>query len=480
MDEKEILIRSATVVTGDGLHEADVLIRGEAVASVQPRGAVSGGADGQATRDGAGDRIELIDAAGLWLLPGGVDAHVHFGMPLRPGVTSLGWRESSEAALLGGTTTVIDFANPVPEEPITAAVDRWLADALGTCLCDFGLHATVSLADRDHLAELPALVERGIPTFKGFLAYKGRLMLTAEEMARLMKSVAACGGRLLVHAEDGELNARAEAVLMHTGRSGPEWHPTAHPPESEVAAVETALSLARSTHCPLTLVHLSLAESLQRLRQARRAAAIAGAAEDLLTGEVCLHHIFASSGCCDGSYEAALRVVLSPPIRSVQDSAALLAGLAAGDIDLLSTDHCEFPLAIKLQAAHAGFPAIPNGAGGVGERLTWAYARGVVPGDLTPERWVRVCCERPAELMGLGRRKGRIAPGFDADLVLFDPRAEQVWRPLGESDPQSSLYAGVRVTGMVRRVWLRGRLVVDGGRLIPDAAPGCFLSRRLV
>jgi dihydropyrimidinase len=325
---------------------------------------------------------------------------------------------------------------------------------------------------------LPALVERGIPTFKGFLAYKGRLMLTEEEMARLMAAVAACGGRLLVHAEDGELNARAAAILLHTGRSGPEWHPTAHPPESEVAAVETALALAHSTHCPLTLVHLSLAESLQRLRQARRAAVAASAVADELTGEVCLHHLFASSGCCDGSYEAALRVVLSPPIRSVQDSAALLAGLAGGDLDLLSTDHCEFALAVKLEAAHGGFPAIPNGAGGVGERLTWAYAKGVVTGDLTPERWIRVCCERPAELMGLGRRKGRIAPGFDADLVLFDPQAEQIWQPLGASDPQSSLYAGTRVTGAVRRVWLRGRLVVDGGRLIPGAASGCFLPRR--
>jgi dihydropyrimidinase len=364
-------------------------------------------------------------------------------------------------------------------------VDRWLELAEGNCLCDYGLHATVSQVDDERLAELPLLVARGIPTFKGFLAYKDRLMLDEAELERLMRAVAACQGQLLVHAEDGELNAAAEAALIHTGRIGPEWHPRAHPPESEIKAVATALTLARRTSCPLTLVHLSLAASLAELRQARQQQATAARSSTgetsmpALRGEVCLHHLFASTGCCDGSYEASLRVVLSPPIRQVQDSAVLLEGLAAGELDLLSTDHCEFPLLTKAEAAHSGFPAIPNGAGGVGERLTISYSEAVVPGKLTPERWVQVCCEQPAELMGLGGRKGKIAPGYDADLVLFDPTASQVWQPLGQSDAASSLWAGQQCAGMVRRDWLRGIEAVNEGSLARNLRNGQFLPRKL-
>ncbi|MFH1843660.1 MAG: amidohydrolase family protein [bacterium] len=269
------------------------------------------------------------------------------------------------------------------------------------------------------------------------------------------------------------MNAAAEAALLHTGRGGAEWHTAAHPPESEVQAVATALELAQRTGCPLTLVHLSLAESLQRLRQARVGR------EAQLDGEVCLHHLFGSTGCCDGSYEATLRIICSPPIRSASDSAALLAGLARGDLQFLSTDHCEFDLATKLAAARRGFPAIPNGVGGVGERLTFTYGLAVVSGDLTPERWIQICCEEPAVRMGLGGTKGRLAPGYDADVVLFDPVVDFTWEPLGASDRDGSLWRGRRGQGRVEHVWRRGRLVVRNRALQPDLESGRFLARRL-
>jgi len=354
-------------------------------------------------------------------------------------------------------------------------VASWRRAATDRCRCDYGLHATVIDTATPTLAELPELVAAGVPTFKGFLAYKGRLMLAPAQMEKLMTAVAACGGRLLVHAEDGALNASAEAALIARGRTGPEWHAAAHPPESEIAAVQAALAMARRTGCPLTLVHLSLARSLDLLRTARAAAS----SPEQLTGEVCLHHLFGSSGACCNDRDGFLRVTISPPLREVSDSKALLAGLAAGDLDLLSTDHCEFSWADKERGATAGLMAIPNGTGGVGERLVFSFGLAVAAGLLSVDRWVAAACERPAELMGLAGRKGRIAVGHDADLVLFDPAAEYRWQPLGASDRRASLYAERWVRGRVKEVWRRGQQVVTGGQLSADPGCGSFIRRHL-
>jgi dihydropyrimidinase len=482
----EFWIRNATVITGRQSLPADVHVRGEKIIELvrrDPRPGTAAGRPSARERAPGGPHLpplpagtappEAVEAAGLWLLPGGVDAHVHCGMSPRPGITSLGWRQSSEAALLGGTTTIIDFAEPRGDEPLAAAVDRRRAEAAGECLCDFGLHVTVTPAAAGRLAELPALVERGCPSFKAFLAYPDRLMLDETALRRLMAAAAAAGGQVLIHAEDGRLVADRQESLIRAGRTGPQWHSAAHPPEAELRAVEQTLGLAVATRCPLLLVHLTLAGSLAHLRRARARAARPGH----LRGEVCLHHLVASSGCCRDTDEDHLRAVFSPPLRSAQDSAALLAGLADGSLDLLSTDHCEFTLRAKRKAASDGFAAIPNGTGGVGERLALSHDRAVRTGDMRRERWVMVCCERPAALGGLAGRKGCIAPGFDADLVLFDPAAAGPWQPLGASDPEASLYTGLPVQGRVRSVWLRGRQVVREGGLVRPAAAGQFLVR---
>ncbi len=457
-----LVITGGSVMTPDGPEPADIAVAGGRIAAVAPPGALPPADAG----------AEVCDASGLWLLPGAVDAHTHFGMPLKGGIRSLGWRKSSEAALLGGTTTVIDFANPDRGESLTAAVDRWKTAATGRCLCDYALHCTVSEAVPDRLTEIPALVAAGIPTFKGFLAYKGRLMLTPDEMRALMHAVRQASGMLLVHAEDGEMNAQAEQVLVNTGRTTANWHPAAHPPESEVSAVKRTLELARETRCPVTIVHMSLAESLAALREARTAATAA------VYGEVCLHHLAADDSLYRMDQDRALAAVCSPPLRGTADTAALLAGLIAGDLDWLATDHCEFPLELKRTAAHGGFTKVPNGCGGVGERLTLLHDLAVASGAMTPWRWQETCCQKPAEIMGLTGRKGRLQPGYDADIVGFDPRREFRWRPLGASDGDGNLYRGRRVRGQVVRVWKGGRTAVADGRVV-TGEPGSFLPRRL-
>ena len=490
MPDTRLWIRGGTVITGQGERSADLLVEGERIAAIEdrPEGAAekrrppatgAAGATGATGATGAAGpagpaEADALDARGLWILPGGVDAHVHMGMPLRPGVRSLGWRESTTAALLGGTTTVVDFANPERGESLADAVDRTLAQAERESLCDFALHVTVPEATEQRLAEIPALVARGFPTFKAFLAYKGRLMLTPPELERVMLAVKDAGGRLLVHAEDGEAVAQAEAQLEHTGRIGPEWFPSAHPASAEIRAVETTIALAARTGCPVTLVHLTLAASLEAVLRERRATALA---PDALTAEVCLHHLFQSAVLYRSGYDAALRAILSPPLRTPADADALLGALAAGDIDLLSTDHCEFPLAIKRQEAMHGFTSIPNGAGGVGERLIVSYSLGVCRGRLSPETWVRACCERPAALMGLGGRKGRVEVGADADLILFDPAAKGTRLPIGPGDPTSRLWTGATWQGAVRHVLRRGASAVRAGARSSGLVRGAFLAR---
>jgi dihydropyrimidinase len=456
-------IQGGKILTTGGPVAADVVIEGARIVAVE------------SPREGSPDDGD-VDAAGRWVLPGGVDAHTHFGMPLGGGLASLGWRESSAAALLGGTTTVIDFANPDHGEPLAAAVARWRRLADGHALCDYGLHVTVVEAAPARLAEIPQLVAAGVPTFKGFLAYKGRLMLSPAELAKLAAAVAAAGGLLLVHAEDGELNATVEAELIAAGRTAPRWHPDAHPVESEVQAATLALDLARQAGCPLLVVHMSTAGTLAALRRARADREDGGPAA---LGEVCLHHLFADDACYRAGDDAALAAICSPPLRPAGHGAALLAGLADGAIDLLSTDHCEFALEAKRHAAAGGFPRVPNGCGGVGERLVFSHTLAVCEGRLDPARWQETFAGRPAALMGLGARKGRLAPGLDADVVLFDPEARYVWQPAPGSDRDGSLWAGREVIGRVTDVWLRGERVVQDGALCGRQPGGAFLPRTL-
>lgn len=460
-------IQGGTLVTSQGLIEADLDFSDGRITRIEPW-KTSGGPEPD----------HIINADGLWVMPGGIDAHTHFGMPLGGGRKSLGWRQSSEAALLGGTTTIIDFANPAMGQSLMEIVAQWQEAAAHECLCDYSMHVTVIDTSEERLAEIPQLVAAGFPTFKGFLAYKGRLMLEPARLRILMKAVKEAGAMLLVHAEDGEMNAQAEGVLRDTGRIGPRWHPLAHPDESEVKAVAEAAAMALETHCPLMLVHLSLAASLDRLQDARTRAEHQNQ-DTPLFGEVCLHHLLADDELYEAGHEAALAAACSPPLRDAKNHPALANGLARGIVNILSTDHCEFALKDKAEAAGGGFYKVPNGCGGVGERLVLSHTHLVVPEVMSPERWVDVLCETPARLMGLGHCKGRLAEGMDADIVLFDPKPEYSWEPLGQSDHAGSLWKGMPARGAVQNVWLRGRQVVQNGRLVIDQQGGIFLSRKL-
>ncbi|MCP4291545.1 MAG: amidohydrolase family protein [bacterium] len=429
--------------------------------------------------DNSGPQPEqIIDIEDRWLMPGAVDAHTHFGMPLSKGLKSLDWRQSSEAALLGGTTTIVDFANPHKGQPLAEAVNQWQEAAAHRCLCDYSFHVTVVDTSEERLQEIPALVAAGLPTFKGFLAYKGRLMLEPERLKKLMASVHQANGMLLVHAEDGQMNAEAESILRDTGRIAPRWHPLAHPEESEVKAVAEAVAMALDTDCPLLVVHMSLAQSLDRLLDARTRREHSGLNTPLF-GEVCLQHLLADDQLYEAGHEAALGAICSPPLRNKSNNLPLINGLKNNSLNILSTDHCEFPLKTKAEASAGGFYMVPNGCGGVGERLVLSYTHLVANELMSVERWVETLCEKPADIVGLGHRKGYLKEGFDADLVVFNPNPEYRWTPLGQSDRHGSLWNGMSAQGAVQDVWLRGKQTVQNARLIQEQPGGEFLPRKL-
>lgn len=387
------------------------------------------------------DDAEVLDCNNKWLIPGGVDVHTHFGMPLRDGITSTSWRESGKQALLGGTTAVVDFANPKSGEPLADAVDRWHNYASDTVV-DYGLHVTISDPSDERLAEIPALIESGLPTFKGFLAYKNRLMLSEEELEKVMIAVRDAGGKLLVHCEDGELNEKCQIELIEAGKTAPKYHPQAHLPESESSAIASLVKMQEKTGCPTVVVHLSTERGLDHL------------VHTPIEREVCAQHLLLE----DSIYKTddAIHAICSPPLRSKKDMKAMQSGLTAGQIHWIATDHCEFPLEIKKQEAKKGFHNIPNGIAGVEQRLLMVWMMMVKPGKLTAMEWVELCCTEPADRCGLSGIKGDLAPGYDADIVLFDPDIEAI-----------------------TNVWLRGELAVENGELVSDLPAGKFLQRQL-
>jgi dihydropyrimidinase len=446
-------IKNATVINDDGMVPADVLVEDRCIAEILPR------PHSRTLPD------SVVDADGLWLLPGGIDAHTHFGMPLGGDLRSRSWRDSSEAAIHGGTTTIVDFANPEPGQSLHDAVARWRQAADKESLCDYGLHVTVPDTSAERLREIPDLVAGGLPTFKAFLAYKDRLMLSPEQLADLMRTVHGSGGTVWLHAEDGELNAALTARLIADGKTAPQYHPQAHPAASEISAIETGIRLAEATGCPLTVVHLSTAGGLSKIIDARKFGTDVRA-------EICIQHLFRNDDWYRGDTAQVLTAIMSPPLRPVSDSTFLCKHLNNPGIVQISTDHCEFALSDKT--AGKDFAGVPNGGSGVGERLIVLHTLGVATGLITPQRWVELCATGPARNCGLAHRKGRIAAGLDADLVLFDPRADDVSLPF---NAENSLWVGVNWRGRVLKVWLQGNPVLTKGKISLDRNFGAFIKR---
>jgi dihydropyrimidinase len=460
-----MLIRGGTVVSPSGASPADVLVEGERISAL----AAPGSETAVAWAAAAG---QIIDAAGLYVLPGGIDVHTHMEMPFGGTFSVDTFETGTRAAAWGGTTTIVDFAVQAKGTSLLATLDKWHAKADGHCVIDYGFHMIVSDVNDTTLKEMESCIGAGVNSFKMFMAYPGVFYATDGEIVRAMTRAAETGAVIMMHAENGIAIDQLVAQALAAGMTDPVQHGLTRPPELEAEATHRAITLAQVTGSPLYIVHLSAAQALQAVAEARDTG-------QNVFAETCPQYLYLSlDDLARPGFEGA-KYVASPPLRPREHQGTLWRGLRTNDLSVVSTDHCPFCFKEQKELGRGDFSKIPNGIPGVEHRMDLLH-QGVVAGELSLARWVEVAATTPARMFGLYPRKGIIAPGSDADIVLYDPRATQVLSAgTHHMNVDYSAYEGFEITGQVRTVLSRGQVVIEGGEYHGHTGHGKFLRRDL-
>jgi dihydropyrimidinase len=454
------LLRGGEVISATGRALADVLIDGERIAAVGPSLQV-------------GD-AEVVDVTDRLVMPGGVDVHTHLDTPFMGTVTADDYPSGTTAAACGGTTTLVDFAFQSPGQRLPDAVQTWHDKAAKGAAIDYGFHLAITDLYDGAIADMRPVVAAGVPSFKVFMAYKGAIMLQDGELFRVIRNAGRIGARTCVHAESGDLIDVLSQELADRGKLGPASHAESRPPLTEWEAVRRVIAIAELAEAPIYLVHLSTAEAAAAVRDARRAGQPVGA-------ETCTHYLLLGpEEYHRPSFEGA-KYVVTPPLRERPHRDALWAGLSAGDLGVVSSDHCPFCFSTQKSLGRDDFRKIPNGGPGVEHRFLLTYAHGVVDGRMTLERFVDVIATTPAKTFGLHPRKGVIQVGSDADVVVLDPAAHTIIMAATQAqDVDYTPFEKWRVPGRIDQVYSRGQLVARGGRFVGRLGHGAFLERRPV
>jgi dihydropyrimidinase len=459
MTTAPILISGGTLVTAEGTFGADVLLDGGRVAALGHDLSAPAGA-------------ERLDARDLLVMPGFIDAHTHLDMPMGDLMTADDWATGTEAAAAGGTTTIIDMAVQRVGDGLAQTVEAWEAKAAGKAVIDYGFHLVLTDPTPAVLAEIPRLPGLGVASVKLFMAYVDTPLFSDDgTMLRVLQLTAGAGLLTLVHAENGPAIATLTEQALARGDTAPVWHARTRPPATEAEAAGRAIRLAQIAGAPLLVVHISCADALEEVLRARRR----GAA---VFGETCPQYVaFDVTDLEREGFEGA-KYVCSPPLRDAAEQPALWQALAAGDIDLFSSDHCPFDFATGKVAGREDFSLIPNGMAGIEERASVLWTLGVATGAITPERFVAALSTNQARVHGMLPRKGIVAPGADADVVLWDPRLEiDVTHANRHGAVDHSPYEGMRLRGAPAAVYRRGELVYDGHAVTAPRGSGAFVRR---
>lgn len=461
-----ILIRGGQVVSATEVTRADVVIDGETIAAVLDPASP----DAEAAARGA---TRVVDATDRYVLPGGVDVHVHLQLEVMPDATSSdSFASGSAAAAWGGTTTIVDFAGQTKGMHVRDAVDQRLGEAEGQCAIDYGFHLSMGDVTALALKEMGPLVEEGITSFKYYMAYPGVYYSDDGELLRAMLRAREIGAMVMMHAENGLAIDVLRDVAASRGDTASVWHGRTRPARLEGEAVHRAAALADVAGVPLYIVHLSSADALEQVDWARDRG-------QNVFAETCPQYLYLTlDEHLDQPGIDGLRAICSPPLRHRHDHGSLWDGLRRDALAVVSTDHCPFCDNEKLLGVD-DFRAAPNGLGSIEHRMDLLHT-GVVAGELALTRWVDVCSTTPARLFGLHPRKGTITVGADADIVVYDP---DVTHELGATSHHMnidhSVWEGVRVTGQVQTVLSRGAFVIDDRTFVGRAGHGRFLRRGL-
>jgi dihydropyrimidinase len=451
------LIRGGTVVTAHTTFPADVLIEDETIRSIG--------------RDLPADGATSIDATGKYLLPGGIDVHTHLDMPLGDIASSDDFYTGHVAAAFGGTTTHIDFCNQEKGQSLHDALDLWHARARDKACIDYGFHVTLTDVRDDVLDEISDLPGLGVSSIKMLMAYKGRIQVDDTSLFLAMERARDAGILTLVHCENGDVIDILIRQALAGGRTAPRDHPRTRPAQLEGEATGRATAMAEILDAPLYIVHVTCIPALTRITEAR-------ARGSRIWAETCVQYLFFTEDDLNRPDFEGARWVCSPPFRTAADREALWLALHDGTLDAVSTDHCPFYFATQKVLGKDDFSRIPNGVPGIEDRLLMLHEAGVNGGRIDLNRFVELTSATPARLFGLEGRKGAIAPGHDADIAIWDMNRSRVMSATSSHQAVDyNLYEGMTVHGVPEKVFLRGRLIVDGERFLGKRASGQYLHR---
>ncbi|PWE51341.1 dihydropyrimidinase [Thioclava sp. NG1] len=448
------VIKNGTIVTADLTYKADVLIDSGKIIEIGP--------------NLKGD--EEIDATGCYVMPGGIDPHTHLEMPFMGTYSSDDFESGTRAALAGGTTMVVDFALPAPGEGLLEALKRW--DNKSTrAHCDYSFHMAITWWSEQVFNEMKQVTERGINTFKHFMAYKGALMVNDDELYSSFKRCAELGAIPLVHAENGDVVAELSAKLLAEGNNGPEGHAYSRPPQVEGEATNRAIMIADMAGVPLYVVHTSCEESHEAIRRAKMQG-------KRVWGEPLIQHLtLDESEYFDKDWDHAARRVMSPPFRNKQHQDSLWAGLASGSLSVVATDHCAFSTEQKRYGV-GDFTKIPNGTGGLEDRMPMLWTYGVETGRITMNEFVAVTSTNIAKILNVYPKKGAVLVGADADLVVWDPEATKtISAATQQSAIDYNVFEGKKVKGLPRYTLSRGVVAWADGKIHTPEGHGEFVAR---
>ena len=453
-----LLIKGGTIVNADASQRADVLVSDGVIVAIREDLEAPTGA-------------EVIDAGGQYVMPGGIDPHTHMQLPFMGTVASEDFYTGTAAALAGGTTMIIDFVIPDPEQPLMDAYRTWRGWSEKAC-ADYSFHVAVTWWDDSVHADMGTLVrEEGVNSFKHFMAYKGAIMAEDEVLYNSFTRAVELGAIVTAHAENGELVFQLQKKLMEMGMTGPEAHPLSRPPAAEGEAANRAIRLAEVIGVPLYLVHVSTKDALDEIIRAR----LEG---QRVFGEALAGHLLIDESVYrhpDFDYAAAH--VMSPPFREKHHQAALWKGLQSGSLQTTATDHCCF-CADQKAMGKDDFTMIPNGTAGVEDRMAVLWTHGVSSGKLTKEEFVAVTSANTANIFNIYPRKGRVAVGADADIVVWDPEASKtISAQTHHQNVDFNIFEGMEVRGLPSHTIANGKLRFKDGELMTSKGDGRYIKR---
>ena len=452
-----LIIKGGTVVTADHTFKADVLCEGETIREI-----------GSAIKTPPGART--VNAGGCYVMPGGIDPHTHMQLPFMGTVAKDDYYTGTRAALSGGTTMIVDFCIPSPQQSLIAGFEQWREWAEKAC-CDYSFHVAVTWWDKSVRREMGQITKRGVNTFKHFMAYKGALMVDDNALLQSFLRCAELGAMPLVHAENGDAVFHLQQSLLKSGIHGPEGHALSRPPHVEGEAANRAILMAEVAGVPLYIVHTSCAPAHDAIKRARERG-------QRVYGEPLIQHLtLDESEYRHKNWDYAAGRVMSPPFRAAHHQQSLWSGLRSGSLQVVATDHCAFTTKQK-RMGRKDFTRIPNGTGGVEDRLVVLWTAGVNSGRLTPGEFVAVSSTNIAKILNIHPRKGSVSAGADADLLVWDPKAKKTISAKTQfSAIDYNVFEGFKAVGLPRATISRGRVVYAEGKVLAKRGQGQWVNR---